>query len=1037
MEPLLVLFLLGLFGLLVAALVFGVLGLTRVKELAARIDRLEKSLAGLGAPAANSTEGILESSRERAAPPMPLAFESASALSSELESVSPLTSVEPRHFNDDVAPPHPSTSLVASASASQPSSTVSSGVQAAHVPPIEATEPAQTDKDTSASDPRSRATTREGFERWVGVRGAALLGGIFLAIAGFLFFQYSIEHGLITPSMRVVLGTITGVACIGVSLPLRKRGYAVTADALTGAGAVVLYAAYFAAHSLYHLVPFGVSFAVMVLVTIACCALALRHGSQWIAALGFAGGFATPLVLSTGQDRPIGLFGYVLLLDLGFLFVAGKRRWPSIGLLGLLGTFAIEALWTIGRMQRETYAIGLVILGVFALLFVVFVGSLSTTEQRRWRSSQVGAVLLPFALALYFAQRAELGPHLYPVAALCGLLGTAACFVARRQSSQASLGTAAGSVAIVFVWILSNRLDEASAWELSICAIALAVVFHAFSEWKPRASDASVEIERTQSIAANVIDIGLLALVVRALVRNEHVGPWPWIAALVALSLLTYRQAALANTHALQSVASTATGIGWLCWNLQHAFDARRVTPLLFIETSIGLALLFVSLTLVRRVALGRTHAWHAAAVFAAIGLASFGILLDDSLAHVPSMLVLGGMIALGLCLASAANGARTSTWFSVAVLSTMILQLRWIDARRAEGFAVNDLVWLLVTVVVFNAFPLLRPAITLELPWMWRAAALAPLLWFPAVKEVFEGLFGKSWIGGLPFTLAAIAGLGAWRVARLEPHVERAASGERRTAIAIGWIWFSAIALVLASSIVPLQLDREVWSVTAALVGCALAWLWRRTAHAPLRILATLSIALATIDSCVVRLTGQFETPRVLVLDWISYAYVVPALAAFAAAGWMKSHDDERAPASESNVRDIWRVHGASIASVCGLMFVFAWINLEIAGAFARESTFDLSFEHMPARDLTASIAWAVYALVLLALGVQRKRSGLRWASLAIFVLTIGKVFLFDLGNLEGLYRVASMLGLALSLLFVSLVYQRFVFWRGAVETA
>jgi uncharacterized membrane protein len=51
------------------------------------------------------------------------------------------------------------------------------------------------------------------------------------------------------------------------------------------------------------------------------------------------------------------------------------------------------------------------------------------------------------------------------------------------------------------------------------------------------------------------------------------------------------------------------------------------------------------------------------------------------------------------------------------------------------------------------------------------------------------------------------------------------------------------------------------------------------------------------------------------------------------------------------------------------------------------------------------------------------------RWLSLSFLVLTIGKVFLYDLGQLQDLYRVASLVGLALSLLLVSLLYQKFVF--------
>jgi uncharacterized membrane protein len=82
-----------------------------------------------------------------------------------------------------------------------------------------------------------------------------------------------------------------------------------------------------------------------------------------------------------------------------------------------------------------------------------------------------------------------------------------------------------------------------------------------------------------------------------------------------------------------------------------------------------------------------------------------------------------------------------------------------------------------------------------------------------------------------------------------------------------------------------------------------------------------------------------------------------------------------------------------------------------------------------MPARDLTTSIAWLLYAGVLLAIGMVRRSARMRWASLVLMLGTIGKVFVYDLGQLKDLYRVVSLLGLAASLLLISLAYQRFVF--------
>ena len=53
----------------------------------------------------------------------------------------------------------------------------------------------------------------------------------------------------------------------------------------------------------------------------------------------------------------------------------------------------------------------------------------------------------------------------------------------------------------------------------------------------------------------------------------------------------------------------------------------------------------------------------------------------------------------------------------------------------------------------------------------------------------------------------------------------------------------------------------------------------------------------------------------------------------------------------------------------------------------------------------------------------------------LCCLLVTIGKVFLYDLGALQDLYRVGSLVGLAVSLILVSLLYQRFVFRKAPQE--
>ena len=78
---------------------------------------------------------------------------------------------------------------------------------------------------------------------------------------------------------------------------------------------------------------------------------------------------------------------------------------------------------------------------------------------------------------------------------------------------------------------------------------------------------------------------------------------------------------------------------------------------------------------------------------------------------------------------------------------------------------------------------------------------------------------------------------------------------------------------------------------------------------------------------------------------------------------------------------------------------------------------------------NYTYSAVWLLASFGLLFAAIKFRYRGLRYASLALTLLTVAKVFLFDMRGLEGLLRVASFLGLGLSLVAIGFIYQRFVF--------
>jgi uncharacterized membrane protein len=81
--------------------------------------------------------------------------------------------------------------------------------------------------------------------------------------------------------------------------------------------------------------------------------------------------------------------------------------------------------------------------------------------------------------------------------------------------------------------------------------------------------------------------------------------------------------------------------------------------------------------------------------------------------------------------------------------------------------------------------------------------------------------------------------------------------------------------------------------------------------------------------------------------------------------------------------------------------------------------------------QDLTYTIGWLVFGMALLAICIYLRNRVGRVAALTLIAVTTVKCFMYDLRSLEGLYRVASLVGLALSLVLVAVAMQKFVLTR------
>ena len=296
--------------------------------------------------------------------------------------------------------------------------------------------------------------------------------------------------------------------------------------------------------------------------------------------------------------------------------------------------------------------------------------------------------------------------------------------------------------------------------------------------------------------------------------------------------------------------------------------------------------------------------------------------------------------------------------------------------------------------------------------PWAIAALAGPVHLWlmFGPVKIAWPGLVPM--LGLVPAVLAVPALLGLIILVRSLP----AELPTRNTLLA----WFGGVALFFVTVIFPIQLDRQWLTVSWALEGLALLWLIHRVPHPGLKwvgsgLLVTAFVRLA-LNPAVLEYHGRSATP---ILNLYLYTYGITATCLFGGARLLAP---PRHQLLEVNVQ-------AGLATL-GTTLAFLLLNLEIADFFTRPGARSLAFEFSGdfTRDMTYSIAWALFALVLLVAGIGKKLRAVRYAGLALIGVTLLKLFLHDLSQLGQLQRIGAFVGVAVILLVASFLYQRFV---------
>ena len=871
------------------------------------------------------------------------------------------------------------------------------------------------------------------WEQFMGAKLFAWIGGLALFLGVAFFVKYSFEHNLIPPELRVAIGFVVGIGLLAGGVLLRRKENAVTAQTLCATGALVLYAVTFACRSYYHFAFFGLipTFLLMALITVVAFLLAVRLNAIVIAILGIAGGYLTPVLLSTGQDYPLGLFVYIALLDIGLLAVSQRQRWNVLPILGAAGTVLMQVGWIETFFVPEKYFIGnklLVVMAVFAGFQALFLAPVAWTKHTGKMNRELSACALGLAAvavlsAFYLLSFQTLGQRPALLFSYVFLVDLGLLALTLLGAKFAVVAALAGLAAFTFLgaWT-GNYLTSQHLYT----ALAFYFVFALFHSATPLA------LQRLRKITppwwCHAFPALALVLVLMPIFNLTELSilVWPFVLIVDLLALvLAVMTATLLPILAVLLLTLLAMG----AWLFRIPSELTGLPTALLLLGGFAIFFLVAAAWACRRLlAEPGTASARAPSLFGSIAdPANLSVQLPALSATLPFLLLIMVTLRLPLANPSAVFGLALllialllgmTKLFSLDVLpavglvSVLALEHAWHFQHFDPAHATLPLIWYLVFYAVFSVFPFIFHRRFAGKITPWATAALAGPLHFYLVYQLIRVAHPNGVLGLVPAAFALPSLLGLFVLLKRTPLDSPA----RNAQLAL----FGGAALFFITLIFPIQFDRQWITVGWALEGAALCWLFHRVPHPGLRLagvgLLVVVFARLALNPAVLSYHPRAAAP---IFNWYLYTYGITTVCLFAGARLL-------APPRQL----VLGRNSLPLLYTLGTVLAFLLVNIEIADYFSSPGAAALTFQFSGnfARDMSYSIAWALFALLLLIVGMQKKTATVRYASLGLLGVTVVKLFFHDLSQLDQLYRIGAFVVVAVIAILASFLYQRFL---------
>ncbi len=844
------------------------------------------------------------------------------------------------------------------------------------------------------------------WERFMGVNLFAWIGGFVLFLATAFFVKYSIDNNLISPEIRVAVGSLLGISLLIGGLQLSLKQYRVTAQTLCSTGILILYADVFASYSFYHFIEVTAAFLLMIAVTAVAFLLAVRLDAKVVAILGVLGGFFTPSLLSTGQDNPLGLFSYIFILDAGLIAIALRKKWTFLIPLAAVGTILVQIGWASEFFTIQKLWTAWLIFAVFELLFVlafVFARQLHLIDS--WVNASVLSISFwTLSFAFYLLGFSNLGARPSTIFSFCLLVEVGLIIAVLIRPAIHLAHRIAGLLIFLLlaIWTIFFLTEPLLNWALGV-SLAFAIAHSIFPFIVQR-----IKSDDTSSRWVHLFPALSMLLLLIPIFKLTELSLAIWFVILfidliaVLLAIMTTSVLSLIGVLLL-------TLFGMAGWILKVPVASFELTESLFMIGGFAIFFFAAGIYAGRKIRTSSDQLAHIPALSAVLPFMLLMMMLIRLPLQDPSPIFAVALL-LVLLILGLWRWLQVDPLTLIALLCCLGLEYTWHAFHFDPHGPVNrTLVWYLLFMAIFAFLPFLFRNQLRNRVIPWAVSALSGPLHFYLFYKVIDATYPNPYMGILPavFSIPPLISL----MERLRSLPEDESTKNSQLAL------FGGAALFFITLIVPIQFERQWITIGWALEGAALLWLFHRVPHQGLRwlgcILLGIAFARLTWNPAIFNYYERSNTP---ILNWYLYTYGIVTVCLFVA-GWLETK------VSGTNMRP-WLY-------ALGTILAFVLLNIEIADYFSEGKTLSFQFSGSFARDMTYSIAWAVFAFGLLIIGINRKLKAPRFTAIGLIGITLVKLFFHDLINLGELYRVGAFLVVASVLIIGSYLYQRFGFFE------